>query len=211
MALIKCYECGKEISDKATACPGCGCPVKQPADYSRYSKEELWQKAYNIQYKQSKDNLPEAIDIYRHIINSFSGSAEAGYAQKQLEIIGVVAPANDPVKASVKQEVADNNRPPVSVYAYQSSPGTTYPSNSSNMPDIPTGLYLATGILGMPFGTGVALGCYIGAKSRIRNGDYDKAQKYINSTKVACWIILALCALIIMTFFGMLSSLLRGY
>lgn len=27
MALIKCSECGKEISDKANACPGCGCPV----------------------------------------------------------------------------------------------------------------------------------------------------------------------------------------
>lgn len=27
MALIKCPECGKEISDKATACPNCGCPV----------------------------------------------------------------------------------------------------------------------------------------------------------------------------------------
>ena len=29
MALIKCPECGKEISDQATACPNCGCPVKQ--------------------------------------------------------------------------------------------------------------------------------------------------------------------------------------
>lgn len=27
MALIKCTECGKEISDKATVCPNCGCPV----------------------------------------------------------------------------------------------------------------------------------------------------------------------------------------
>ena len=26
MALIKCPECGKEISDKAGACPHCGCP-----------------------------------------------------------------------------------------------------------------------------------------------------------------------------------------
>lgn len=26
MALIKCTECGKEFSDKATACPNCGCP-----------------------------------------------------------------------------------------------------------------------------------------------------------------------------------------
>lgn len=27
MALIKCPECGKEISDKAEACPNCGCPI----------------------------------------------------------------------------------------------------------------------------------------------------------------------------------------
>ena len=29
MALIKCPECGKEISDKASACPNCGCPVSE--------------------------------------------------------------------------------------------------------------------------------------------------------------------------------------
>ncbi len=27
MALIKCPECGKEISDKAVSCPSCGCPI----------------------------------------------------------------------------------------------------------------------------------------------------------------------------------------
>ncbi len=27
MALIKCSECGKEVSSQATACPHCGCPV----------------------------------------------------------------------------------------------------------------------------------------------------------------------------------------
>ena len=26
--LIKCSECGKEISDKASACPNCGCPIE---------------------------------------------------------------------------------------------------------------------------------------------------------------------------------------
>ena len=31
MALIKCSECGKEISDKAAFCPHCGCPVAQTA------------------------------------------------------------------------------------------------------------------------------------------------------------------------------------
>ncbi len=28
MALIECHECGKEISDSATSCPGCGAPVR---------------------------------------------------------------------------------------------------------------------------------------------------------------------------------------
>jgi hypothetical protein len=27
MALIKCAECGKEVSEKAAACPGCGAPI----------------------------------------------------------------------------------------------------------------------------------------------------------------------------------------
>ena len=29
MALIKCKECGKEISDKATNCIHCGCPIEK--------------------------------------------------------------------------------------------------------------------------------------------------------------------------------------
>lgn len=29
MALIKCPECGKEISDKASNCPNCGCPIEK--------------------------------------------------------------------------------------------------------------------------------------------------------------------------------------
>ena len=29
MALIKCSECGNEISDKAKACIHCGCPIEE--------------------------------------------------------------------------------------------------------------------------------------------------------------------------------------
>lgn len=35
MALIRCQECGKEISDRAAACPGCGCPVEQTLPAAR--------------------------------------------------------------------------------------------------------------------------------------------------------------------------------
>lgn len=30
MALIKCPECGKDVSDKAKSCPVCGCPISNP-------------------------------------------------------------------------------------------------------------------------------------------------------------------------------------
>ena len=29
MAMIKCPECGKEISDKSLMCMNCGCPIKK--------------------------------------------------------------------------------------------------------------------------------------------------------------------------------------
>lgn len=32
MSLIKCPECGKEISDKATVCIHCGYPIKEETD-----------------------------------------------------------------------------------------------------------------------------------------------------------------------------------
>ena len=35
MALIKCTECGKEISDKATVCPNCGLPIPQINNQSK--------------------------------------------------------------------------------------------------------------------------------------------------------------------------------
>lgn len=31
MAMIKCPECGRDISDKAATCPGCGCPINVKA------------------------------------------------------------------------------------------------------------------------------------------------------------------------------------
>jgi uncharacterized membrane protein YvbJ len=38
MALIKCPECGKEISDKALACPSCGAPSSERARSDRPSE-----------------------------------------------------------------------------------------------------------------------------------------------------------------------------
>ena len=40
MALVKCPECGKEISDKAVSCPNCGCPILKNNDSDCNVNEE---------------------------------------------------------------------------------------------------------------------------------------------------------------------------
>ncbi len=40
MALIKCNECGKDVSEKAESCPNCGAPVEVKAKSFRLSKSE---------------------------------------------------------------------------------------------------------------------------------------------------------------------------
>jgi len=46
MPLIKCQECGKEISDQATACPNCGAPTKYG---QKDAKKERRKRRGNVQ------------------------------------------------------------------------------------------------------------------------------------------------------------------
>lgn len=56
MALIKCPECGKEISEKAAACPNCGCPSSE------------WKKTIS---KQTEGGTLLKYDIAKDIMNEF--------------------------------------------------------------------------------------------------------------------------------------------
>lgn len=53
MALIKCPECGKEISDKASSCPNCGCPSSEfLLSTTDYEEKESFEN--NITYEESE-------------------------------------------------------------------------------------------------------------------------------------------------------------
>lgn len=59
MALIKCPECGKEISDKAGKCPHCGYPIEE--HLKRERQKELYKIKLNsitMPDKPKKDNRP---------------------------------------------------------------------------------------------------------------------------------------------------------
>lgn len=64
MALIKCPECGKEISDKAAACPNCGMPLRKEdrGTYNLTIKREKQKFLFNPAIKIALD-VTENYDI----------------------------------------------------------------------------------------------------------------------------------------------------
>ena len=78
MALIKCPDCGKEVSDKANACIHCGYPIEdmQP------QKVEMYEEARNKLYSElsKRMNIPLSyianIKEVLHIIDSSRVSKE---------------------------------------------------------------------------------------------------------------------------------------
>ena len=75
MGMIKCTECGKEMSDKASVCPNCGCPIEDiKAKILMLSKEkniyeELVEKGYK-QYKTMANHCILKLDNYISFIVS---------------------------------------------------------------------------------------------------------------------------------------------
>ena len=96
MALIKCPECGKEFSDKALACPNCGCPV---SEIKKQEEEERQKRIVSIQlegtYSLKYDG--DSIEIYSSNIFVFSApkeefvlnynKEEQNYGRDQLRIV----------------------------------------------------------------------------------------------------------------------------
>ena len=90
MALIKCSECGKEISDKAVACPHCGCPVSEmttiQSDVTTSFKEPINENAFKVAKKKNKP-LPFiiiggiiAIAVVAILISSLTGGEKEDIA-----------------------------------------------------------------------------------------------------------------------------------
>ena len=55
MALIKCIDCGKEISDKAVACPHCGCPAFSQ-NKNQASENKIFDKPISINNEDISSN-----------------------------------------------------------------------------------------------------------------------------------------------------------
>lgn len=62
MGMIICKECGKEISDKASSCPNCGCPLeldsqRLPSIYDIHRSNDLLLLELSNKYNKNKINM----------------------------------------------------------------------------------------------------------------------------------------------------------
>ncbi len=48
MALIKCPECNKEVSDRAMSCPSCACPLERAVTTGAPGKKWTWFKVGSL-------------------------------------------------------------------------------------------------------------------------------------------------------------------
>jgi len=79
MAMIKCPECGKDVSDKANKCIGCGYPyLRQSSPYMPDQLEPNNQLKHEFQYEQSpnesnilikQEELPKKQDVHDETLN----------------------------------------------------------------------------------------------------------------------------------------------
>lgn len=91
MALIKCPECGKEISDKAPACIHCGYPINSVSTVAAKPK------SYNVIFKgfSRKVDTPKSIGQLRGVLKSDIATAKR-----------IIEKPNSIIQASVSLENA---------------------------------------------------------------------------------------------------------
>lgn len=89
MALIKCTECGKEFSDKAPACPNCGCPTSeivktQPGGFNAEAEKQMLALVEDTLAKARKAGVDFelASDVVRKMADSTTIDLLGGSARR---------------------------------------------------------------------------------------------------------------------------------
>lgn len=126
MALIRCTECGKDFSDKAPACPNCGCPTKDatPLTYTVTLQKGTSEKINLIKairqtarlgIKESKD----IVDNAPKVVSSGLSLGEAQKIQQAIESFGGVAKIERTDKKDHNNHLFDNVAPVENVHLTQ--------------------------------------------------------------------------------------------
>lgn len=85
MALIKCNECGNEVSDKAMSCPKCGAPIA-----SAQETKAAGTQIKTVQETSKKFKLQSILSVLLIIIGFVMLSATGGVSNSEPSIFPVL-------------------------------------------------------------------------------------------------------------------------
>lgn len=108
MALMKCKECGREVSDRAKECPGCGCPVSV---IIQQNNEELVES--NKKIKREDVNQTEMKDVKakkdnkKRIIIVVGILATIVFVILLVKVVGKDVSVKEPVQLNVSEVEED--------------------------------------------------------------------------------------------------------
>lgn len=63
MALIRCPECGREVSDKASKCPQCGFPIRESVDENSEKQETLSTEDFSVQQQDEPNKKKKPLIV----------------------------------------------------------------------------------------------------------------------------------------------------
>ena len=94
MALITCSECGKQFSDKAPACPNCGCPISEMnlSDETEFSEQPVDEDNLSSIWNTIPSKSSSAAPIKPHATQKVS-AVKIDESNRMFQINGTV-PAN---------------------------------------------------------------------------------------------------------------------
>lgn len=74
MALMECPECGRQVSDKAISCPGCGFPIREYIAEQENYGDDTDLSQVQMQHIENVMKLEAAEDILHNSINDHLSS-----------------------------------------------------------------------------------------------------------------------------------------
>ncbi len=127
MALIRCPECGREISDRAYACPGCGFPVRDYLESDDLKEEygfseyvDLDESSYDSdEYSDEEIGEDESSEENQHYKDYWdSGEADSTKStyqvtkaeqHEEVPLVGILAEFKEALRAEIKKIIQAGN------------------------------------------------------------------------------------------------------
>ena len=98
MALVKCPDCGRDVSGRAIACPYCGCPVSEVITQQRDDSDNFFEQG--DKYYRGK-GVPQD---FQKAAEWYQKAAEQGHAKAQFNL-GVMYANGEGVSQNYEEAV----------------------------------------------------------------------------------------------------------